>query len=96
MHDAVKRLCRIVEKVMTKKRHHRSSEFTFRLALEAAKEQKTLSQRANEYEVHPTQSTQWKKQALDDGSMPVSSSRTWRVKPSCSSRLVGSKWSWRG
>jgi putative transposase len=45
-----------------------SAQGTFSLALEAAKEQKTLSQLASEYEVHPTQITQWKKQLLDGGS----------------------------
>jgi putative transposase len=53
---------------MTKKRQRRSAEFKFKVALEALKEQKTLSQLASEYEVHPTQITQWKKQLLDGGS----------------------------
>lgn len=53
---------------MPKKRQRRSADFTFRLALEAAKAQKTLSQLASEYEVHPTQITQWKKQLLESGS----------------------------
>jgi transposase-like protein len=52
---------------MAKKRQRRSAEFKFRVALEALKEQKTLSQLASEYEVHPTQITQWKKQLLDGG-----------------------------
>lgn len=53
---------------MARKRQRRSAEFKFRVALEAVKEQKTLSQLASEYEVHPTQITQWKKQLLDGGS----------------------------
>jgi transposase-like protein len=53
---------------MTKKRQRRSTEFKFRVALEALKEQKTLSQMTTEYEVHPTQITQWKKLLLDAGS----------------------------
>jgi len=52
---------------MAKKRQRRSAQFKFQVALEALKEQKTLSQLANEYEVHPTQITQWKKQLLDGG-----------------------------
>ena len=36
---------------MTKKRQRRSAQFKFQVALEALKEQKTLSQLANEYEV---------------------------------------------
>ncbi len=38
------------------------------MALEALKEQKTLSQLASEYETHPTQIAQWKKQLLEGGS----------------------------
>jgi putative transposase len=53
---------------MTKKRQRRSADFKFRVALDAVKEQKTLSQLASEYEVHPGQITQWKKQLLDGGS----------------------------
>ncbi len=53
---------------MAKKRQRRSAQFKFQVALEALKEQKTLSQLAGEYEVHPTQIAQWKKQLLEDGS----------------------------
>ena len=53
---------------MAKTRQRRSAQFKFQVALEALKEQKTLSQLASEYEVHPTQITQWKKQLLDGGS----------------------------
>ncbi len=53
---------------MAKTRQRRSAQFKFQVALEALKEQKTLSQLASEYEVHPTQITQWKKQLLDGAS----------------------------
>ncbi len=53
---------------MAKTRQRRSAQFKFQVALEALKEQKTLSQLASEYEVHPTQITQWKKQVLEGGS----------------------------
>ncbi len=53
---------------MAKTRQRRSAQFPFQVALEALKEQKTLSQLASEYDVHPTQITQWKKQLLDGGS----------------------------
>ncbi|MCG8350839.1 MAG: helix-turn-helix domain-containing protein [Chloroflexales bacterium] len=53
---------------MAKKRQRRRAEFTFRVALEALKEQKTLNQLASEYAVHPTQITQWKQQLLAGGS----------------------------
>ncbi len=52
---------------MAKTRQRRSAQFTFQVALEALKEQKTLSQLASEYDVHPTQITQWKKHLLDGG-----------------------------
>lgn len=52
---------------MTKKRQRRSAQFKFQVALEALKEQKTLSQLASEYDVHPTQIVQWKKQLVEGG-----------------------------
>ena len=52
---------------MAKTRQRRSAQFPFQVALEALKEQKTLSQLASEYEVHPTQITQWKKHLLEGG-----------------------------
>ena len=53
---------------MAKTRQRRSAQFKFQVALEALKEQKTLSQLASDYDVHPTQIAQWKKQLLDAGS----------------------------
>ena len=50
----------------TKRKQH-SAEFKFKVALEAAKEQKTLSQLGSEYELHPTQISEWKRQLLSGG-----------------------------
>ncbi len=50
-----------------RQRRRRSAQFKFQVALEALKEQQTLSQLASEYDVHPTQIVQWKKQLLDGG-----------------------------
>ena len=50
-----------------KKRKQHSAEYKFRIALEAAKENKTLSQLASEQEVHPNQISQWKRQLLEEG-----------------------------
>ena len=52
---------------MAKTRQRRSAQFKFQVALAALKEQQTLSQLASEYEVHPTQIAQWKKQLLESG-----------------------------
>ncbi len=60
---------------MAKTRQRRSAQFKFQVALEALKEQKTLSQLASEYGVHPTQITQWKKQLLHEGSSLFGSQR---------------------
>ena len=76
--------------------------FQFRVALEALKEQKTLSQLASEYAGHPTQITQWKKQVLDGGSSLFGQKappRINRPKPPAKralNRLAGSRWNWSG
>ena len=52
---------------MTTKRKTYSAQFKFRVALEAAKNRKTNSQIASEFEVHPTQIGQWKKELMHKG-----------------------------
>lgn len=52
---------------MSKKRRQLSADFKFKVALEAAKEAKTLSQLASDYQVHPNQISTWKKQLLRTG-----------------------------
>jgi putative transposase len=47
----------------TRKRH--SASFKARVALEAAKQTKTVAELARTYQVHPVQISQWKKQLLD-------------------------------
>ena len=51
---------------MKKTRKRYSSEFKAKVALEALKEQKTLSELAQQFELHPNQISQWKKQLLDN------------------------------
>ena len=49
---------------MSKRRQH-SSEFKARVALEAVKGLKTVHEIAREYEVHPVQVSQWKKDLVE-------------------------------
>jgi putative transposase len=48
---------------MQRKRH--SADFKAKVALSAIKEQKTINEISAEFEVHPVQISQWKKQVLD-------------------------------
>ncbi len=52
---------------MAKKRKQYSNDFKFKVALEAIKGVKTISQLAGEYNLHPTQIGNWKKQLLREG-----------------------------
>ncbi len=56
-----------------RKRH--SAAFKAKVALEATKEEKTISALASEYGVHPNQIRQWKKRLLDQASDIFSSRR---------------------
>ena len=47
------------------KKRRFSADFKARVAREALKERKTLAELAAEYDVHPNQISQWKKQLLD-------------------------------
>ncbi len=50
---------------MKKQRKTYSTEFKVKIALEAIRGQRTINEIASQYEVHPNQVTQWKKQALE-------------------------------
>lgn len=50
---------------MKGKRRRHDAEFKARVALEALKGQKTTQQIAAEYDIHPTQVTEWKKTLLE-------------------------------
>ena len=56
---------------MSVQRKRYSSEEKTKVAVEAMKGQKTINELASEYSVHPTQITQWKKQARGAKSPPV-------------------------
>jgi putative transposase len=51
---------------MTKKRRRHSDEFKARVALEAVKGVKTLSELSSTYGVHPTVISQWKRQLVEE------------------------------
>ncbi|MGR3173473.1 MAG: transposase, partial [Candidatus Scalindua sp.] len=50
---------------MKNKRRNHSTQFKVKVALAAAKGQKTIAELSKEYKVHPTQIVQWKKQLMD-------------------------------
>jgi transposase-like protein len=52
--------------VMPKGKRH-SAEFKFKVALEAAKGTRTLSELASQYGLHPSQISEWKSQLLEEG-----------------------------
>ena len=60
---------------MTQKRKQYSGQFKFKVALEAAKGNKTISELASETGVHPTQIGQWKRQLLEEGTEMFSRNR---------------------
>lgn len=51
---------------MPKQRKRYSAEFKARVALEVVKAHRSLSELSSEYEVHPNQLLQWKRQLLEN------------------------------
>lgn len=52
-----------------------SAEFKAKVALEAIREQNTISEIAAKHQLHPNQITQWKKQFLDNSASVFSSGK---------------------
>lgn len=65
---------------MSVHRKRYSAEEKTRVALETLKGQKTLKELAAEYGVHPSQITQWKKQAVEEISLGFSGGRLRRER----------------
>jgi transposase-like protein len=65
---------------MSVQRKRYSGEEKTRVAIEAIQGQKTLNELAAEYGVHPSQITQWKKQALEEISTGFSGGRARRER----------------
>jgi len=53
---------------VTRKRKQYSSQFKFKVALEAMREQATINEIASRNSVHPNQVRNWKKQLMEEGS----------------------------
>jgi transposase-like protein len=60
---------------LAKKRTRRTKELKFKVAIEAIKGEKQINEIAKEYNVHPQQVTQWKKDLLEKGA-DIFSSKT--------------------
>jgi transposase-like protein len=60
------------------KRH--SARFKFQVALEAAKGTKTLNELASQYELHPSQISEWKSQLLKEGASVFNTATTRQQK----------------
>ena len=65
---------------MSVHRKRYSAEEKARVAIEAIKGQKTLNELAAEYGVHPSQITQWKKQAVEEISLGFAGGRARRER----------------
>lgn len=50
---------------MRRKRRNHSSAFKAKVALSAVKQERTLAELAQQYDVHPNQITQWKRQLVE-------------------------------
>ena len=61
---------------MSVKRRRHSAVYKFKVALEAAKGDQTLSQLAEQFQLHPGQISEWKRQLLDDGASVFQNSRS--------------------
>lgn len=59
---------------MRRERRNFNAAFKAKVALEALREQKSIAQLATEYELHPNQISQWKKQLLDHSTAAFESS----------------------
>ena len=60
------------------KRH--DPQLKFKVALDAAKGNKTLSELASQYQLHPSQISEWKRQLLEEGMNVFRSTTTQRQR----------------
>ncbi len=64
---------------MSKKRRVFTDETKFKIVLEAIKGQRQISEIASDYEVHPNQISNWKKQFMEKGSTVFSTKKDSQV-----------------
>ncbi|RZK99030.1 MAG: hypothetical protein EOO89_31530 [Pedobacter sp.] len=62
-------------------RRNFSPDFKAKVAIEALKEQLTLSELASKYQVHPNQISEWKKQLLASGASVFEGSKRLHLYP---------------
>ena len=83
---------------MTSKRKRHAASFKAKVALEAAKQTRTVAELAKAYQVHPVQISQWKKQLLDGAESLFRDGRrrehdeSQAIRPNSSRRSAGSRW----
>lgn len=61
---------------MRRKRRNHSSAFKAKVALAAIKEDRTLAELAQQFDVHPNQITQWKRQLIEGASQSFDNSQS--------------------
>lgn len=59
----------VLEQIMTRKRRNHSPEFKAKVALAAAKGDKTVAELAHKYNLHANQISTWKKELLENAAM---------------------------
>ena len=65
---------------MARKRRKHSGQFKFKVALVAAKGHRTINEIASEYNLHPNQFSNWKKQLLTEGPVVFNSNTVRRLQ----------------
>ena len=65
---------------MARKRRKHSAQFKFKVALVAAKGHRTINEIASEYNLHPNQVSNWKKQLMTEGTVVFNSNTVHRLQ----------------
>ncbi len=65
---------------MARKRRKHSAQFKFKVALVATKGHRTINEIASEYNLHPNQVSNWKKQLMTEGPVVFNSNTVRRLQ----------------